>query len=303
MIDYHRELLSDETRTRTYRDAIRATVKPGDVVVDIGTGTGILSFFACEAGAARVYAIDRGHMADVAHFMARHLGFADRIQVIHDPSTNVELPERADVLITEIMGSVAFDENILSAVLDARRGLLREGAAIVPQHVALSIAPVELPEVYAKHIEWWGTPRYDLDLTPMRVFAANSIGLIRIAAEAYAAKPAVVAGIDLRTFESKVVSGRTTFTADRDATLHGFGAAFEATLAEGIAFSTRGRDTPSWSQAFLPLEQPLRVARGEAIEVEVETDDGRVWRWRGKAGGAEFDQTTLFAAPPCIAGR
>lgn len=303
MIEYHRELLADEMRTLAYRDAIRASVRPGDVVVDLGCGSGILSFFACEAGAARVYAIDRGHMADVAQLMARHLGFDGRMQVLHSGSTEVELPGRADVLVTETMGALGFDENILSFVLDARRRFLRENAAIVPQRIALALVPVELPGPYAKRIDWWNEARYGFDLTPLRVFASSSIAMEKIEPSAYVAAPATLIDVDLRTFDSTLVAGGTTFTATRDGLLHGFGASFEATLAEGIRFSTREGRASSWAQALLPLEQPLAVAAGDAIDVSIETDDGRFWRWRGRAGAVEFDQTTAFAAPPCFGVR
>ncbi|HYI08812.1 MAG TPA: 50S ribosomal protein L11 methyltransferase [Thermoanaerobaculia bacterium] len=300
MIDYHRELLADETRTRAYRDAIRATVQPGDVVLDLGCGSGILSFFALEAGAARVYAIDRGHMADVAQFLSRHLGVAGQMTVLHETSTGVELPERADVLVTETMGVLIFDENMLSFVLDARRRLLRENAAMVPQRVALAIVPAEVPVAYGKRVGFWSEPRYGLDLTPLRVFASNSIAFIHLDPSSYVAAPQIVVDVDLRTFDSALVNGRCAFTAGRDGLVHGFGVWFETTLAEGIGFSTREPKSTHWAQALLPLETPLRVERGAAIEVDLETDDGRIWRWRGHAAGTLFDQTTIFAAPPCV---
>jgi predicted RNA methylase len=54
MLEVHRGLLQDETRTNAFRDAIRRSVTPDSVVLDLGTGSGILSFFAAEAGARRV---------------------------------------------------------------------------------------------------------------------------------------------------------------------------------------------------------------------------------------------------------
>lgn len=300
MIEYHRELLADEKRTHAYRDAIRQTVKPGDVVVDLGSGSGILSYLACEAGAGHVYAIDNGHMADVVTYMARHLGLSDRLTVFHQFSTKVELPQLGDVLVTETMGCLGYDEHMLGYILDARRRLLRPGAAIVPRSVALHIVPVELPEIYDKHIAFWGGPLYGFDLSPMRFFASNALGYVQLDLTAGIAAEAQLIDVDFRTHVTTLVSGETTFTAERDATVHGFGAWFTTTLAEGVSFSTREPRATHWAQVFLPLEVPLTVAGGDEIRLELETDDGKVWRWRGTVAGAEFDQMTRFAAPPCI---
>jgi hypothetical protein len=300
MIEYHRELLADEKRTHAYREAIRQTVKPGDVVVDLGSGSGILSFLACEAGAGHVYAIDSGHMADVVTYMARHLGLSDRVTVFHQLSTTVELPRLADVLVTETMGSLGYDEHMLGYILDARKRLLRAGAAIIPRSVAVHLVPVELPEIYRKHIGFWGEPRYGFDLSPMRFFASNSLGYVQLDPAAGIAAAARLIDVDLAAHATTLAAGQTTFSAERDATVHGFGAWFTTALAEGIALSTREPGATHWRQVFLPLEVPLSVARGDQIRLELETDDGKVWRWRGTAAGAAFDQMTHFAAPPCV---
>ena len=93
MFEFHRQLLADEVRTSAFRDAIAQVVRPGDVVLDIGTGTGILAFFACQAGARHVYAIEGQHLADAAQLLARQLGYADRLTVFHARSNDVELPD------------------------------------------------------------------------------------------------------------------------------------------------------------------------------------------------------------------
>jgi hypothetical protein len=311
MIEYHRGLLADRVRTEAYRAAIAATVRPGDVVVDIGCGSGILSFFACEAGAARVYAIDRGGMAGIAQFLTRHLGYAGRVTVLQDDSTSVELPELADVLVTETMGTLGLDENITGSVIDARTRLLKPGGAIVPRRLGLSIVPVELPAPYEKHVEWWSEPRYGFDLSPLRVFASNSIVFAHIPSAAHIAPPSRLIDIDFATVRTTLARGRTRFAAAREATLHGFGLWFDATLAEGIELTneltnglTNGAPgVTEWSHGFFPLERPLPVIAGTTIDVDLETDDGKAWRWRGKAGEEAFDQTTLFAAAPYAAAK
>src|SRR5438270_2945439 len=143
MLEIHRGLLQDEIRTNAFREAIRRVVTPDSAVLDLGTGSGILSFFACDAGARRVFAIDTTHSADLASFLSKQLGYSDRIQVFHDSSTKVELPERADVLVTETLGPFGFDERILSSVIDARTRLLKPDATIVPRRVDLYLVPVD----------------------------------------------------------------------------------------------------------------------------------------------------------------
>jgi len=296
MLDYHRELLADETRTNAFREAIAKTVKPGDVVIDLGCGSGVLSYFACQSGAARVYAIDSTRMADVTTFLARQLGFADRITVIRKESKEVELPERADVLISETLGVAGFDEGIAGSLKDARARLLTADARIIPARLGVSLVPVELDYDYDLHVAFWSEPRFGLDLSPLRVFASNAIAFAHIRGNAYLAPPQEMFAFDLG--EATEGRGSASFTAGRDGMLHGFGAFFTATLAEGITLSNQRARETSWSQAFLPLEVPVQLREGERVDAELQMDDGRAWRWRGNANGEAFDQTSWLAMPP-----
>jgi protein arginine N-methyltransferase 1 len=116
----HEWMLKDPVRVDTYRRAIRRVVQSGDVVAEIGTGGGILSCFACQADASSVYAVECREIGGLAEEIARTNGFADRLQIIIGLSTNTELPKKADVIIAEILGSWALDENILGYTINAR---------------------------------------------------------------------------------------------------------------------------------------------------------------------------------------
>src|SRR6202790_2665156 len=87
-------LLLDKARCDAYRDALHRTVRPGDVVVDLGAGTGLLSFFALQAGARHVYAIEMSDIADAAAELVEANGFKDRVTLIRKNSKKVRLPER-----------------------------------------------------------------------------------------------------------------------------------------------------------------------------------------------------------------
>lgn len=303
MLEDHRQLIGDAVRTGAYAAAIRAVVKPGDVVIDIGSGSGILALLACEAGARHVFAIEKGHAADVAMFLARHNGVADRVTVLHEHSTKVELPERADVLVTETLGSHGLEERILATVIDARRRLLRPDARLIPRRIVLSLVPVENAAFHDKHIAWWSEPRWGVDFSPLRVFAANAAYVDVIEPGAYLAAPASIIDVDLGSVEDPAARGSATFIATRDGVVHGFGGWFAATLAPGVELSNAAPRATHWDQAFLPLEQPLGVRAGTIIEVELQSVGGRAWRWRGTLGAAPFDQMTWLSAPPCELAR
>jgi hypothetical protein len=294
--DYHRRLLEDGPRTTAFRDAIRGAVGPESVVLDLGSGTGILSFFACEAGARRVYAIDEGHMADLTSLFTRHLGLADRVQVFHAHSSKVELPERAAVLVTETLGSFGLDEQIISSVIDARTRFLTPDAAIIPRDVTMVIAPVEAPKPYEQRFAWC-REHYGFDFSPMRAFVANQMHMHTAEAETFLADPADVIHTDLTRVTSTEASGTVHFRAGRAGTMHGLAGWFTSALTPDILVTGFGKT--SWNQVFLPLAQPIAVHAGDAIDVTLETDDGAWFRWYGTANGVPFDQSTKASRPAC----
>ncbi len=135
ILEYHQSMLLDETRTTSFLRAIIKTVKPGDIVLDMGCGTGILSYFACMAGAKRVYAIEQGPIIELAKAICERNGFQDRVVFFNDWSTKIELPEPVDVIITETIGSLGFEEGILGWIIDAKKRFLTAGGQVIPHSI------------------------------------------------------------------------------------------------------------------------------------------------------------------------
>jgi predicted RNA methylase len=92
-IEVHRTMICDRIRTDAFRRAINSVVRPGDIVLDVGAGTGILSLFAAQAGAARVYAVEQTTVAVLAQELVSLNGFTDTVKVIQGDILDVELPE------------------------------------------------------------------------------------------------------------------------------------------------------------------------------------------------------------------
>ena len=134
-IEVHRTMICDRVRTDAFRRAIEAVVRPGDVVLDLGAGSGILSAFAARAGAARVYAVERTAVAALAEELAVENGIGEIIEVIHGDVADIALPERVDVIVSEWLGGFGIDEGMLVPVIAARDRWLKPGGVMIPRSV------------------------------------------------------------------------------------------------------------------------------------------------------------------------
>ncbi|MGI9623157.1 MAG: 50S ribosomal protein L11 methyltransferase [Acidimicrobiales bacterium] len=280
ILDFHASMLLDEARMAAFYDAILATVMPGDVVIDIGTGTGILSLMACRAGASRVYAVESGPVIEVARELVEHNGFGDRIVFVNQPSTYAELPERADLLITETIGNAAFDEGIVAWAQDARDRLLKPDARIVPQRVDLLVAAVESWDEHAQVADW-SASSLPFDFGPVRRRAEQIVWFADLETKHLLSEPVGALSIDLRTVSDTRLTAAGELVSTRSGALHGLACWFDAELVSGITLTNAPpTDAPSWAQGFMPVRRPVSVAAGDVITWTVSLyADGSGWEW------------------------
>ena len=280
----HIAMLDDRTRTGAFLEAIHAVVKPGDVVIDLGSGTGVLAMAAARAGASRVYAIEAGAMADGAATLFAHSGFGDRITLVRRWSTTATVDERADVLITETLGHDPWVEGIQALVSDARRRLLKPGARIIPSHVRWLAQPVSIPADRQERLrfsnaavrrwsEWYGLDFRPLVAAGHEHTGAPYLGQKVVAGWPRLSPPIAIAEIDLAAGESVPLSCQGSAAAAADGAIDGVLLCWEATLAPAITLSTvpgvANLDS-SWRVQLLLLSQPVTVTAGDLITVSIE---------------------------------
>ena len=280
VLDYHLTMLLDADRLASFRQAIEATVAPGDIVVDLGCGTGVLSFMACEAGAARVYAIEGAPILDVARELAVANGFDDRIVFIEGWSVDVDLPEPADVLITETIGSAGLDEGIVAWAADARDRFLRPGGAVLPQRVRLWLAPMQSFDDHELITDWSATD-LPYDLTAAQRRAQHSLWFSQVSPEQLLGQPALAVDVDLTTAEDDVLTASGRAVIERAGTLHGLGCWFDTLLSAGVtADNVPARAGSSWGHGFLPLPEPVDVRPADHLRWELSVSaNGHHWTW------------------------
>ena len=251
-----------------YERALRDVIQPGDVVVDLASGTGILGMLACRAGAARVYAVEAGPIAGLAREIARANGFSDRITVIHAHSSEVTLPERADLVVSDQIGRFGVEAGVLPLFADARARLLKPGGRLVPSRIDLVIAPVEYRKG-SRRVAYWSRRPARFDFTPAHRVSCNTGYPARFAPSHLLAAPRRGIALDLAGPAESPMRIKATFEVTRSGTLDGVGGWFEAQLSPAVAMtnSPLSGDRIIRRQAFFPIASPIAITTGDRIEV------------------------------------
>lgn len=284
----HIAMLSDERRTTAYLDAVRQVVEPGDVVLDLGTGTGILAVAAAQAGARHVYAIEKGAIAERAARVFADNGVADRVTLIHELSTRIELPERANVLVTETFGDEPLSEQVLAYVGDAVRRLLTPDARVVPRQLRILGCPLELCEDFLEnHVfdpratdDW--SELYGIDLRALEsvshsVACHHSQHPDDVLCHVPLSGPVELCRIDLRRPPSRLDVARTV-CATRDGRLDGALVYFELTLSDHEVLANDPTHPDAASHWRIPVWlQPHRptVSAGDELSLRYVFEQGR----------------------------
>jgi len=149
----HEKMLADMVRVSNYYKAIKRYIKEGDVVIDLGTGTGILSFFSAQQKPSKIYAIDHSNFIDVAKIIAEHNDMTN-VQFVRINSRNFTSKEKVDVILHEQMGDNLFDENMIENILDLKQRLLKSTGRIMPGKFEVFLEPVCIKKDYKVPFLW-----------------------------------------------------------------------------------------------------------------------------------------------------
>jgi len=300
VIDEHRLYLRDPHRVSAYERAIREVVRPGDVVVDLASGTGILGMLACRAGAARVYAIEQDGIAGLARQIAKANGFEHIITGVRGNSRTVTLPERADVVVCDQIGGFGLEADILELAREGRQRFLRPGGTFVPAGLELVVAPVEHAGLHGRLRFWKGRPA-DFDCTPAFDVAANTGYSVRLRPEHLLSAPVSAATLDLTVEHPLPLRVSGALRASRDGVLHGIAGWFVARLSPLVSMTNSPLSVERIyrRQVFFPIEAAVPIEAGATIDVSMRilpADTMYAWEVRvGPLAGppVTFRHTTL----------
>ena len=302
-------MIGDRVRMDPYVRAMKASVREGSIVIDLGTGIGFFAVLACKLGATRVYAIEPDDSIEVARRVAEANGCADRIEFIQDVSTAVDLPRKADVLISDLRGVLPLFGGHIPSVIDARQRLVAPGGILIPLKDELWGTVVESPAIYRDVVEPWLSCPELVEMSPVRHLTTNTWVKRRLAESDFLSAPQRLCTLDYATIETPDVRAEIAWTCTRDGIGDGLGTWFDATLIPGVGFTTApGAPQAIYGNAFFPFEHPVELEAGDKLTVDLAANlvgSEYVWRWDTKAVRdnlvlAEFRQSTMKASvfPP-----
>lgn len=241
---FHQHLLRDTARLDGFADAIARTVKPGDVVADIGSGSGILAYLAVQAGAERAFAVEMNTNSFAA--LLRHVrvnGMTGRVVPVLADGTQWRPKEPVDVVVCELMETGLLHEPIAAVVRNVRSWESRP-RAFLPKEVRLLAEGVEVQDTF-------------------RGYRATYPGFRTVEGDEPLTTLAEYARFDFERDEPpERVEARFEVLATRDGRLGGLQLRTDTTVAPGVEL----RDSPGYcSPVVLTLDEPRPIRKGERL--------------------------------------
>jgi type II protein arginine methyltransferase len=283
---WHFSMANDTARSAVYKRALALRMQPGMTVLEIGAGSGILAMLAAQAGAEHVYACEMEPLvAGAAVENVRRNGLSECITIIPKKSTDVhvgiDLPEKADLIVSEIVSNSLLSEEVLPTYEDAVARLIKPGAVFLPTRITLRGALVGGPE-------WTSSCRLGLvhgfDLSALNSLAPPVVKCksLNLSLETAVSVPVELFAFDLATggpwmAETKEIAIPVTRTGVVDGLLQwiwmGFG--------DEICFENAPPYPPhSWAPMLHVFPESIPVEVGQVITLHIEHNRHDFFAWR-----------------------
>jgi protein arginine N-methyltransferase 1 len=286
----HDPALADPERVETYRKAIGRYVRPGQVVVDVGTGAGLRTLLAAHRSPRRLYAVDPSRHLDTARWVARRHGLSDVIDFVREDSRRFTPAEKkVDVLLHDQMGPALFDAGLISRLVGLRERLLRPGGRILPHRFELFVEPVQLRNEACLPFIWsQRLPSVDFSCLQTLREAMNPAYFTRLIhsyeVSHLLCEPQPVLTFDLETVKPGDLPRTLCYTRPvaQEGRLDGFCVYYRASFDEDTVFSVSPLREHNPTPLMLLRVDSRGFARNQTLHFELELpelEDVTSWRW------------------------
>jgi predicted RNA methylase len=253
-VHYHHNMLMDGNRMANFKAAIEYAVKPGARVLELGGGTGVLSFFAA-AKASKVYCVEFNpdRVGEARKFLA-HNPNGHKVEVIHADAFEYLPPEPVDVVICEMIHVAMLREKQVEVIENFKQRYLQQFGGplpvFLPEAVLMAAQPVQ------QDYEFFGFHAPIVQFQEPGVAHANTREL---------GQPAVYALVDFTQPNALQYRWQGEFTIEHDGSLN----ALRFVTKNILAVVQERAGTIDWLNHYmtLPLAQPLAVCAGDVVDV------------------------------------
>ena len=280
----HEKMLADSVRTDTYKRAIQKYIGTEDVVLDLGTGSGILSFFAAKQNAKKIYAIDHSNFIEIAQKIAKHNNLQN-IEFVQTNSRDFQTKVKFDVIIHEQIGDYLFNENMIENLLDLKKRLLKPNGTIIPGKFELFLEPVSLKDEFNIPFIWenklYGIDfgflkQYSQELEQFKAVDYFQQWLAADAVKNFLCEPSPIMFFNLNKMQSEKEILRTLPISKKVAkheNLDGFCLFFNVIFDDEISFDTSPlSEKTHWGNCFFRVER-RECLIGEEIQYTFNMQD------------------------------
>ena len=279
---WHLSMMNDKLRNTAYLDALKLAIGEDDLVLEIGTGSGLLSMMAANSGANNIITCEASAtIAKVAKKIIQKNNYGEKISVINKKSTDLiigkDLPRKADIVISEILSAEFVGEGVRSTIRDANRRLLNKNGRMLPESGEIMIALLETNTEVKNNI--FVETVNGFDLSDFNSLSASKIIMNFNQKPKFLSEPKSAFELDFYNMDNtKTEEKYLTLKANRSGVCLGIIQWLKVQLIKDIEYENNPTEiTSHWPTPIYAFEKPVEIIEGKEIKIRAILSEDTVW--------------------------